>query len=80
MTTPLTPDFTTAYPRPEHFSPEEWAARVQLAAAYRIADHLGWTELIRSHPRVTLLTATAENRDAMPQTIAALIAKGDSHA
>ena len=41
---------------------------------------LGWTELIRSHPRVTLLTATAENRDAMPQTIAALIAKGDSHA
>ena len=41
---------------------------------------LGWTELIRSHPRVTLLTVTAENRDAMPQTIAALIAKGDSHA
>ena len=41
---------------------------------------LGWTELIRSHPRVTLLTVTAENRDAMPPTIAALIAKGDSHA
>ena len=41
---------------------------------------LGWTELIRSHPRVTLLTVTAENRDAMPHTIAALSAKGASHA
>ena len=27
----------------------EWAARVQLAAAYRIFDYLGWTELIYNH-------------------------------
>ena len=27
----------------------EWALRVQLAAAYRVADHLGWAELIYTH-------------------------------
>src|SRR3954465_10538011 len=27
----------------------EWALRVQLAAAYRVADHLGWSELIYTH-------------------------------
>jgi ribulose-5-phosphate 4-epimerase/fuculose-1-phosphate aldolase len=37
------------YPRPDHIAPAEWAARVQLAAAYRIFDHLGWTELIYNH-------------------------------
>ena len=37
------------FPRPAHFSPDEWAARVQLAAAYRIFNHLGWTELIYNH-------------------------------
>jgi ribulose-5-phosphate 4-epimerase/fuculose-1-phosphate aldolase len=30
-------------------TPAEWALRVRLAAAYRIADHLGWTELIYTH-------------------------------
>lgn len=30
-------------------SEEERAARVQLAAAYRIFDHLGWTEMIFNH-------------------------------
>ena len=30
-------------------SPEEWLARVQLAAAYRIVAHLGWAELIYNH-------------------------------
>ena len=29
--------------------PDEWKARVQLAACYRIFDHLGWTELIYNH-------------------------------
>jgi ribulose-5-phosphate 4-epimerase/fuculose-1-phosphate aldolase len=38
-----------AFTRPARFSPEEWEARVQLAAAYRIFDHLGWTELIYNH-------------------------------
>ena len=37
------------YPRPARFSPEEWGARVQLAAAYRIFDRMGWTELIYNH-------------------------------
>ncbi len=27
----------------------EWALRVQLAAAYRVAGHLGWAELIYTH-------------------------------
>ena len=35
--------------RPDRFSAGEWAARVQLAAAYRVFDHLGWTELIYNH-------------------------------
>lgn len=30
-------------------SPEEWQLRVQLAAAYRIVQHFGWTELIYGH-------------------------------
>lgn len=38
-----------AFPRPSRFAPEEWAARVQLAAAYRIFHRLGWTELIYNH-------------------------------
>ena len=28
---------------------DEWAARVQLAAAYRVFDLLGWTEMIYNH-------------------------------
>jgi ribulose-5-phosphate 4-epimerase/fuculose-1-phosphate aldolase len=40
---------TTAFVRPARCSPEEWDARVQLAAAYRIFDHLGWAELIYNH-------------------------------
>ncbi len=35
--------------RPAHISAEEWATRVDLAACYRIFDHLGWTELIYNH-------------------------------
>lgn len=31
------------------FSAQEWDARVQLAAAYRIFNLLGWTELIYNH-------------------------------
>ena len=40
---------TAAFIRPERFSPEEWDARVQLAACYRIFAHLGWAELIYNH-------------------------------
>jgi ribulose-5-phosphate 4-epimerase/fuculose-1-phosphate aldolase len=38
-----------SFTRPARFSAEEWQARVQLAAAYRIFDRLGWTELIYNH-------------------------------
>jgi len=34
--------------------PDEWAARVQLAACYRIFDLLGWTEMIYNHITVRL--------------------------
>lgn len=37
------------FPRPAAIAPSEWAARVQLAAAYRIFDRLGWSELIYNH-------------------------------
>jgi ribulose-5-phosphate 4-epimerase/fuculose-1-phosphate aldolase len=40
---------TSAYLRPARFSAAEWEARVHLAAAYRIFDHLGWSELIYNH-------------------------------
>ena len=34
---------------PKDFHPDEWAARVQLAACYRIFDMLGWTHMIFNH-------------------------------
>ncbi|MEP7328846.1 MAG: class II aldolase/adducin family protein [Betaproteobacteria bacterium] len=36
-------------PGPSHIAPDEWAARVELAVAYRIFNLLGWTELIYNH-------------------------------
>jgi ribulose-5-phosphate 4-epimerase/fuculose-1-phosphate aldolase len=30
-------------------SPEEWQARVDLAAAYRLTDHFGWSDMIATH-------------------------------
>ncbi len=38
-----------AFASPPRFAAAEWDARTQLAAAYRIFDHLGWTELIYNH-------------------------------
>ena len=46
--------------RSDRFSPEEWAARVQLAATYRIFDMLGWTELIYNHISLRLPGAGTE--------------------
>ena len=37
----------------------EWTARQQLAACYRIFDHLGWSELIYNH--ITLRVPGEEN-------------------
>ncbi|MDB5954890.1 class II aldolase/adducin family protein [Ramlibacter sp.] len=41
-------------PRARGMHPDEWAARVQLAAAYRIFDLLGWAEMIYNHITVRL--------------------------
>jgi len=35
--------------QPVPISEAEWAARIELAACYRIFDHLGWTEMIFNH-------------------------------
>ena len=35
-------------------SPAEWVLRVQLAAAYRVADLVGWSEMIYSHISVRI--------------------------
>ena len=40
---------STPFTRPARYSADEWEARVRLAAAYRIFDMLGWTELIYNH-------------------------------
>ncbi|AGH50560.1 aldolase II superfamily protein [Sphingomonas sp. MM-1] len=39
----------TAIPERAGISEAEWSARQQLAACYRVFDHLGWTELIFNH-------------------------------
>jgi ribulose-5-phosphate 4-epimerase/fuculose-1-phosphate aldolase len=36
------------------YHPDEWAARVQLAACYRVFAMLGWTEMIYNHITVRL--------------------------
>jgi ribulose-5-phosphate 4-epimerase/fuculose-1-phosphate aldolase len=36
------------------FHPDEWAARLQLAACYRIFAMLGWTEMIYNHITIRL--------------------------
>lgn len=39
----------TIAPRRETVSPEEWEARVQLAAAYRLVAHFHWDDIIFTH-------------------------------
>ncbi len=41
-------------PPPAAMHPEEWAARLQLAACYRVFAMLGWTEMIYNHITVRL--------------------------
>jgi len=40
---------TDPHIRPSRIAPAEWEARVQLAAAYRVFDLMGWSELIFNH-------------------------------
>ena len=49
------------FTRPKRFSPEEWDARVQLAAAYRIFDHMGWAEMIYNHISLRVPGGPAED-------------------
>lgn len=36
-------------------------------------DANGWLDVIRSHPKVKVITVTPENRDALPEQLAALL-------
>lgn len=56
--TDLFPDIDRACPR--SMTPEEWRARIELAACYRLFDHLGWTEGIYNHITVRVPGATGE--------------------
>src|SRR5579871_5173787 len=43
-------NYTTNFrPVQGEVSPEEWQARVELAACYRLVDHFGMTDLIYNH-------------------------------
>ncbi|MEO7008598.1 MAG: class II aldolase/adducin family protein [Caldimonas sp.] len=44
--------------RPAEITQEEWALRLELAACYRLFNHLGWTEMIFNH--ITLRAPGAE--------------------
>ena len=44
----------TSTPVAANMHPQEWAARVELAACYRIFAMLGWTEMIYNHITVRL--------------------------
>lgn len=49
--TPMTPATALAQrpSAPPHMSPQEWQARIDLAACYRLVAHHGWTDLIYTH-------------------------------
>ena len=45
-----TPNYNANFPSiKDQVSPEEWAARVELAACYRLMDRYGMTDLIYNH-------------------------------
>ncbi len=43
------PSTTPSIPRDPAYTPAQWRQRVELAAAYRLVDHFGWTEQIYAH-------------------------------
>ncbi len=45
--------------RKDQVHPDEWKARVELAACYRIFDMLGWTEMIYNHITVRVPDSVA---------------------
>lgn len=54
MASPLINPFHTLPAAPAGMHPDEWQARVELAACYRVFAHLGWTEMIYNHITVRL--------------------------
>ena len=52
---------------PPGMHPDEWAARQQLAACYRIFDHFGWSELIYNH--ITLRVPDEAPADAPAEPV-----------
>ena len=41
---------TVEYPsKPKQFSEDEWRARIDLAAIYRLTDYYGWTSVVYNH-------------------------------
>ena len=49
----------TCAAKPPGMHPDEWAARVELAACYRVFAHLGWTEMIYNHITLRLPDSVA---------------------
>ena len=43
-------DLSVQYPKaPKNFTQDEWRARVELAAVYRLTDYYGWTSVVYNH-------------------------------
>ena len=42
-------------------------------------DSSGWTDCIRNHPRVRIITVTKENRNELPMIIEDYILKGEDY-
>ena len=46
------------YPKtPKGMSDDEWKARVDLAAVYRLTDYYGWTSVVYNHITCLLYTS-----------------------
>jgi ribulose-5-phosphate 4-epimerase/fuculose-1-phosphate aldolase len=55
----MTTSINTTAAAPHGMHPDEWAARVELAACYRVFAHLGWTEMIYNHITLRLPESVA---------------------
>ena len=53
----LQPEQITLPPTPAGMDEAEWAQRLELAACYRLFDHMGWTELIYNHISVRVASS-----------------------
>ncbi len=58
------------------FHPDEWLARVELAACYRIFDMLGWAEMIYNHITVRVPESVSGTTAGVSSTIAGVSSFG----